>query len=167
MADTRRPTSETPGLLYAALRVFDLSISDMLWSRRTVFMGLVVGMPVLVAVMLRLVLQLNTQPITIHNAPLTGPDIFGLMIWTLFVRFCVPILGVFYGTSLIADEVEAACRDMVRERPDLAAILLECSLLPPYAKRVQDALGLPVFDFISLIDYAEGGTRQRHYVGRY
>lgn len=56
---------------------------------------------------------------------------------------------------------------MVRERPDLAAILLECSLLPPYAKRVQDALDLPVFDFISLIDYAEGGTRQRHYTGNY
>lgn len=70
-------------------------------------------------------------------------------------------------SDLIAGEVEAACHDMVRERPDLAAILLECSLLPPYAKRVQDALGLPVFDFISLIDYAESGTRQRHYAGNY
>ena len=28
------------------------------------------------------------------------------MIWAFFVRFCVPVLGVFYGTSLIADEVE-------------------------------------------------------------
>ncbi len=28
------------------------------------------------------------------------------MIWVLFVRFSVPVLGVFYGTSLIADEVE-------------------------------------------------------------
>ena len=32
--------------------------------------------------------------------------IFGLMIWAFFVRFSVPVLGVFYGTSLIADEVE-------------------------------------------------------------
>lgn len=70
-------------------------------------------------------------------------------------------------SGLIADEVVAACRDMVRERPDLAAILLECSLLPPYAKRVQDTLDLPVFDFISLIDYAESGTRQRRYGGDY
>ena len=32
--------------------------------------------------------------------------IFGVMIWLLFLRFIVPVLGVFYGTSLIADEVE-------------------------------------------------------------
>ena len=38
-----------PGFFYAALRVFDLSLSDMLWSRRTVFMALVVGLPVLIS----------------------------------------------------------------------------------------------------------------------
>ena len=31
---------------------------------------------------------------------------FGLMIWVLYLRVIVPILGVFYGTSLMADEVE-------------------------------------------------------------
>ena len=29
-----------------------------------------------------------------------------MMIWLLYIRFIVPILGVFYGTSLIADEVD-------------------------------------------------------------
>ena len=29
-----------------------------------------------------------------------------MMIWLLYIRFIVPVLGVFYGTSLIADEVE-------------------------------------------------------------
>ena len=28
------------------------------------------------------------------------------MIWVLYLRFIVPVLGVFYGTALIADEVE-------------------------------------------------------------
>ncbi len=28
------------------------------------------------------------------------------MIWLLYIRFIVPILGVFYGTALIADEVD-------------------------------------------------------------
>jgi ABC-type transport system involved in multi-copper enzyme maturation permease subunit len=37
---------------------------------------------------------------------LTGPIIFGLMIWIFYIRFIVPVLAVFYGTSLIADEVE-------------------------------------------------------------
>jgi ABC-type transport system involved in multi-copper enzyme maturation permease subunit len=29
-----------------------------------------------------------------------------MMIWVLFLRFIIPVLGVFYGTSLIADEIE-------------------------------------------------------------
>ena len=37
---------------------------------------------------------------------MAGPAIFGLMIWVFYLRFIVPVLGVFYGTSLIADEVE-------------------------------------------------------------
>ena len=41
------------------------------------------------------------------GAPIvSGPSIFGLFIWLLYLRFIVPVLGVFYGTSLIADEVE-------------------------------------------------------------
>jgi len=31
---------------------------------------------------------------------------FGAIIWILFLWFIVPVLGVFYGTSLIADEVD-------------------------------------------------------------
>ena len=38
--------------------------------------------------------------------PLIFLIIFGLMVWVFFVRFSVPVLGVFYGTSLMADEVE-------------------------------------------------------------
>jgi len=35
------------------MRVFDLSLGEMLWSRRTVFMALVVGLPVLLAIVVR------------------------------------------------------------------------------------------------------------------
>src|SRR5690349_23463818 len=35
--------------------------------------------------------------------------------------------------------------------PSIAAVVLECSMLPPYAKAVQEAVQLPVFDFITLI----------------
>jgi len=100
---TNAPRS-APGFLYAALRVFDLSLGDMLWSRRTVFMALVVGMPVLIAFVARSLVALGA-PI-MQNTAMTGPLIFGLMIWAFFVRFSVPVLGVFYGTSLMADEVE-------------------------------------------------------------
>ena len=99
-------TRQSPGFLYASLRVFDVSISEMLWSRRTVFMGLVVGLPVLIAVAVRLLIEMGAPLGRVNNVTLGGPTIFGLMMWAIFVQFCVPVLGVFYGTSLTADEVE-------------------------------------------------------------
>jgi ABC-type transport system involved in multi-copper enzyme maturation permease subunit len=88
------------------MRVFDVSVGEMLWSRRTVFMGLVVGLPVLMALLIRALAEFGAAPLSVNRSAVTGPVIFGLMIWGLFVRFSVPVLGVFYGTSLIADEVE-------------------------------------------------------------
>jgi ABC-type transport system involved in multi-copper enzyme maturation permease subunit len=101
---TTRLTS--PGSLYAALRIFDLSIGEMLWSRRTIFMALVVGVPVAIAVVLRLLLALGAPGVRMNGVLVDGPTMFGLMIWVFFLRFSVPVLGVFYGTALIADEVE-------------------------------------------------------------
>ncbi len=107
MSDTTaplRPIPAAPGFVAAALRIFDLSLGEMLWSRRTIFMLLVVGAPVLIALLLRVLVSLGA-PI-LENTRMTGPAIFGLMIWVFYLRFTVPVLGVFYGTSLMADEVE-------------------------------------------------------------
>jgi ABC-2 type transport system permease protein len=99
-----RPTPPSPNFLTSSLRVMDLSIGEMLWSRRTVFMLLLVGVPVLIALMTRLLVGLGAP--LFENSRLTGPAIFGMMIWIFYLRIIVPLLGVFYGTSLIADEVE-------------------------------------------------------------
>ena len=99
-------SSVPPSFWYASLRVFDVSLGEMLWSRRTVFMGLVVGIPVVIAAIVRIFVELGAPVGRVNNVTLTGPTMFGLMIWMFFIHFSVPILGVFYGTSLIADEVE-------------------------------------------------------------
>jgi ABC-2 type transport system permease protein len=107
MSDTTapsRPIPAAPGFIAAAFRIFDLSLGEMLWSRRTIFMLLVVGAPVAIALLLRVLVSLGA-PI-LENTRMTGPAIFGLMIWVFYLRFTVPVLGVFYGTSLMADEVE-------------------------------------------------------------
>jgi hypothetical protein len=91
--------------MQSALRVFDFSFGQMLWSRRSVFLGLLVGAPVVIAVVVRMVAATTGLPV-INGAGLNGPTVFGLLIWLLFVRFVVPVLGVYYGTSLIADEVD-------------------------------------------------------------
>jgi ABC-2 type transport system permease protein len=103
---TLRPIPKAPGFLASAMRVFDLSVSEMLWSRRTIFMALVVGAPVLISLFLRLLDALGAPVFRVNGNMMAGPSIFGLMIWVFYLRFTVPVLGVFYGTSLIADEVE-------------------------------------------------------------
>jgi hypothetical protein len=91
----------------AAARVFDLSVGQMLWSRRTVFLALVVGLPVVMAVLLRIVEAAGVGGLRAGGSRIpSGASIFGLFIWLLYLRFIVPVLGVFYGTSLIADEVD-------------------------------------------------------------
>ena len=65
----------------------------------------------------------------------------------------------------MTQEVVGLAKSMVNEHPDMGAILLECSLLPPYAGAVQQATNLPVFDFITLIDFLQAGTQQRSYHG--
>lgn len=75
------------------------------------------------------------------------------------------------GGTLDSDRIERetvdAVQRMVAEHPDMGAIVLECSLLPPYSRAVQDATGLPVFDYISMIDYFQAGTHQQRYYGLY
>lgn len=90
----------------ASRRIFDLSLSEMLWSRRTIFMALVVGGPVLLALIVRALETFGMPALRINGQRIGGIGVFGLMIWVLFLRFVVPILGVFYGTALIADEVD-------------------------------------------------------------
>jgi len=90
----------------AARRVMDLSLGEMLWSRRTIFMALVVGGPVLLALIVKAVETFGMTPLRVNGQRVGGMGVFGVMIWMLFLRFIVPVLGVFYGTALMADEIE-------------------------------------------------------------
>lgn len=65
------------------------------------------------------------------------------------------------------DEVTQACRDLLIEHPDVGALLLECSDLPVYSHAVRDATGVPVFDWVSLIDFVERTVVPKRYTGIY
>jgi len=113
-----------PGVLASAVRVFDLSLGQMLWSRRSVFLAILVGAPMAMAFAVRMVAVTRGLPV-INGAGLNGPTLFGILIWMLFVRFVVPVLGVFYGTSLIADEVDDKTITYLFTRPvPRSAVLL-------------------------------------------
>ena len=95
-----------PSFWTACRRVFDLALGHMLWSRRTAFLAFVAGSPVILAVFVRAMAEPGSFSLHVNGVEVAGSTVFGFMIWMVYLRFAVPALGVFYGTSLIADEVD-------------------------------------------------------------
>jgi Asp/Glu/hydantoin racemase len=48
-------------------------------------------------------------------------------------------------------------RRLVAEHPDVGAIVLECTNMPPYTADIQRETGLPVFDIVSLVNMVHAG----------
>lgn len=106
-----------PSFMTGAVRVFELSLGEMLWSRRTIFMALVMAAPVILALVSRIVQAMGVAPLRVNGQRVGEIGIFGMMMWVLFLRFTIPMLGVFYGTSLIADEVDDKTLTYLFTRP--------------------------------------------------
>jgi hypothetical protein len=56
--------------------------------------------------------------------------------------------------ALCRSEMAAAARALMRSHPDVGAIVLECTNMPPYTATVRRVTGLPVFDAVSLVNCA-------------
>jgi len=68
-------------------------------------------------------------------------------------------------TAKMEEEVVSVVKELVEEDPKVKIILLECSMLPPYAAAVQEAVNLPVFDFITMIDYVFSAVVKKRFNG--
>ncbi len=101
----------------AAGRVFDIGVGQLLWSRRTIFMGLVVGGPVALAAVFRALDAAGLSAFRVNGESVGGPAMFGGFVWLLYLRFSIPVLGAFYGTSLVSDEVESRTITYLFTRP--------------------------------------------------
>ncbi len=71
----------------------------------------------------------------------------------------------FLDTEKLEKEVVEATRELKEETQNMAAILLECSLLPPYGKAVSEVVNVPVFDYITMIDYVYSAVIKRNFKG--
>ena len=65
----------------------------------------------------------------------------------------------------IEKEVVHIAKEMIREEPKIKVILLECSILPPYGAAVQEAVNLPVFDYITMINYVYSAIVKKKFKG--
>ena len=151
------PSHCRPAYASSVLRIFDLSLGEMLWSRRSVFLALLVGGPVVLALASRLVWMLAMSgSFRINGEAVSGAGTFGLMIWLLYVRFIVPILGVFYGTALIADEVDDRTITYLFTRPIARGAVLLGKYLAYLACTVLLILPSVVVVFFVMVPMGDG-----------
>jgi len=60
-------------------------------------------------------------------------------------------------------DIITAGRTLCAQHPDIAALVLECTNMAPYASDVSDALGMPVFDFYSFVTWFQAGISPRRF----
>jgi len=65
--------------------------------------------------------------------------------------------------ALAEQDILDAGRRLVERHPEVGAIVLECTNMPPYAAALQDAIGLPVYDIYSMITWFHAGLRPRRF----
>jgi len=70
-----------------------------------------------------------------------------------------------FDNEIARQKIVEAAIELAEENPDMGALLLECSDMPPYAADIQTAVQLSVFDFITLIKWLHSAVMQRPYSG--
>ena len=63
--------------------------------------------------------------------------------------------------ALAERDVVEAGKELVAKHPDVGAIVLECTNMPPHAAALQAEVGLPVYDIYSMITWFHAGLRPR------
>jgi hypothetical protein len=81
-----------------------------------------------------------------------------------FYRFALEETGLL-DSEAVKTEVVSVAKQMVENYQKVRAILLECSLIPPYAAAVQAAVNLPVFDYITMINFVFSAVVKQKYDG--
>jgi hypothetical protein len=85
-------------------------------------------------------------------ADLTGLHIIGLEQCAEWNKiFCSPDAEI--DLAMVEQEVLDAARRAVHAHPAIRALVLECTDLPPYSAAIRRQSGLPVFDFITMVNY--------------
>ncbi len=63
------------------------------------------------------------------------------------------------------DELVKVAEEMIFNYPDVGAIVLECTNMPPYAADIQEEIGLPVFDIYTLVTMVYQAVVRKRFTG--
>ena len=80
-----------------------------------------------------------------------------------FFRVLIQAQAVDMDVDLAEQDILEAGRALVAAHPEVGAIVLECTNMPPYAAALREAVGLPVYDIYSMITWFQAGLRPRRF----
>ena len=105
--------------------------------------------------------SLTEEHLALAGAPLDAP-VAGTDHGKEFTRVILddePELDV----DLARQDVVDGARLLVERRPEVGAIVLECTNMCPYTADVAEAVGLPVYDFVSFVTWFHSGLAPRRF----
>ena len=70
-----------------------------------------------------------------------------------------------YSPKKLEKELVDLAKKMVKENPDVGAILLECTEFPPHASAIQNAVRLNVWDFTTMAEFMHAGAMRKPFTG--
>ena len=70
-----------------------------------------------------------------------------------------------FSPQKLEKELVALAEKCVEEHPDVGAIVLECTEFPPHAHAIQEAVRLPMYDFVTMTKLMHAGAMQKPYTG--
>jgi Asp/Glu/hydantoin racemase len=96
------------------------------------------------------------------NVPLDTP-IAGTENSQEFFRVLIKAESSDMDIDLAERDVVEAGVNLVNAHPEIGALVLECTNMPPYAAALQAACGLPVYDIYTMIAWFHSGLRPRRF----
>ena len=80
-----------------------------------------------------------------------------------FFRVLIEAASEDLDTGLAEQDILEAGRALVAAHPEVGAIVLECTNMPPYAAALRAALARPVYDIYSMVSWFHAGLRPRRF----
>lgn len=103
------------------------------------------------------ILTANSDTLTPRHLEAVGVDkiphvIYGLQNEEVFTDFTVQNWDSV-DTDKCERELVYMAKKLVDENPDVRALVLECTNMPPYTEAIKKAVGIPVFDLVSMVNF--------------
>jgi len=70
-----------------------------------------------------------------------------------------------FNPKKLEKELVDLTKKMMKEHPDVGAIVLECTEFPPYAHAIQEAARRNVWDFVTMAEFMHAGAMRKPYTG--